>query len=90
LLPIPDPETVTAGGIRVAAKATGEEQSRVVAPANQVIEKEPSGITLSELGKKYLDHMRASGRAEKHIRNGDRLETEIRQIFLLDMKNYKK
>jgi len=90
LLPIPDPETVTAGGIRVAAKATGEKQSRVVAPANQVIEKEPSGITLSELGKKYLDHMRASGRAEKHIRNGDRLETEIRQIFLLDMKNYKK
>jgi len=72
LLPIPDPETVTAG-IRVAAKAAEAEQSRAVPPANQVIEKEPSGITLSELGKKYLDHMRASGRTEKHIRNVERL-----------------
>jgi hypothetical protein len=72
LLPIPDPETVTAG-IRVAAKAAGAKTETTVPPANQVIEKEPSGITLSELGKKYLDHMRASGRTEKHIRNVERL-----------------
>ena len=54
-------------------KVAGAGTEATVPPANQVIEKEPSGITLSELGKKYLDHMRASGRTEKHIRNVERL-----------------
>ena len=72
MLPIPDPETVTAG-ITVVQKVAETEQSRTATPASQVIEKEPSGITLAELGKKYLDHMRASGRTEKHIRNIERL-----------------
>ena len=71
-LHIPDPDTVTAG-ITVVQKVVEAEQSRAAPPANQIIEKEPSGITLAELGKKYLDHMRASGRTEKHIRNIERL-----------------
>ena len=71
-LHIPDPETVTAG-ITVVQKASEAGTEATVTSASQVIEKEPSGITLAELGKKYLDHMRASGRTEKHIRNIERL-----------------
>lgn len=71
-LPIPDPESVTAG-IRVVQKIVGAGTEATATPANQVIEKEPVGIILSELGKKYLDHMRASGRTDNHIRNIERL-----------------
>jgi len=71
-LHIPDPETVTAG-ITVVQKVAEVGTEATATPASQVIEKVPSGITLAELGKKYLDHMRASGRTEKHIRNVERL-----------------
>ena len=66
-LPIPDPDTVTAA---VQVAHTGSTSD---APANLAPAQSTSGITLSELGKKYLDHMRASGRTEKHIRNIERL-----------------
>jgi len=66
-LPIPDPETVTA--TVVASVAAGTPPS----VPSQVVGQVVGGITLSDLGKKYLDHMRASGRTEKHIRNIERL-----------------
>ncbi len=67
VLPIPDPDTVTAA---VQVAHTGSTSD---APANLAPAQSTSGITLAELGKKYLDHMRASGRTEKHIRNVERL-----------------
>ena len=66
-LPIPDPETVTS---TVVAPVTAGALPSV---PSQAVGQGVSGITLSELGEKYLDHMRASGRTEKHIRNIERL-----------------
>jgi integrase len=66
-LPIPDPDTVTAA-VQVAHTVSTSD-----APANQALVQQPAGMTLSELGHRYLDHMRASGRTEKHIRNIERL-----------------
>jgi len=71
-LHIPDPETVTAG-ITVVQKVAEAGTEATVTSASQVLVQKQSGITLAELGKKYLDHMRASGRTEKHIRNVERL-----------------
>ena len=66
-LPIPDPETVTATVVASVAAGT------LPSVPSQVVGQVVGGITLSDLGKKYLDHMRASGRTEKHIRNIERL-----------------
>ena len=71
-LHIPDPETVTAG-ITVVQNVAEAGTEATYTPASQVLVQKQSGITLAELGKKYLDHMRASGRTEKHIRNIERL-----------------
>jgi len=68
--PIPDPETLTAA-VQVAQPVSTSEQGRVM--THQGLDQQPSGITLAELGKKDLDHMRASGRTEKHIRYIERL-----------------
>lgn len=66
-LPVPDPETVTS---TVVAPVTAGTLPSV---PSQVVDQVDGRITLSDLGKKYLDHMRASGRTEKHIRNIERL-----------------
>ena len=66
-LPVPDPDSV-AGAVLVANTASTADVA-----ANQAITPQPSGMTLAVLGKKYLDHMRASGRTEKHIKNIDHL-----------------
>ncbi len=66
-LPIPDPEWVTSAVQVVKTVSTSD------APTNQVLGQQPSGMNLAELGRRYLDHMRASGRTEKHIRNIERL-----------------
>jgi len=66
-LPIPDPETVTSTVVAPVAAGT------LPSVPSQVVGQVVGGITLSDLGKKYLDHMRASGRTEKHIRNIERL-----------------
>jgi len=65
--PIPDPETVTAS-VQVAHTVSTSD-----APANQIQVQQSAGMPLSQLGHRYLDHMRASGRTEKHIRNIERL-----------------
>jgi len=65
--PIPDPESVTAA-VQVALTLNTSD-----APTSQVLVQQPSGINMAELGRRYLDHMRASGRTEKHIRNIDHL-----------------
>jgi len=66
-LPIPDPETVTSTVVAPVAAGT------LPSVTSQVVDQVDGRITLSDLGKKYLDHMRASGRTEKHIRNIERL-----------------
>ena len=67
-LPIPDPETVT---IPVQLQRTVADGAGM--ETNQVLVQQPTGMTLRDLGYRYLDHMRASGRTEKHIRNIERL-----------------
>ncbi|MYL83460.1 tyrosine-type recombinase/integrase [Desulfovibrio aerotolerans] len=66
-LPIPDPDSVAGAVLAANTASTGD------MAANQAITPQPSGMTLAVLGKKYLDHMRASGRTEKHIKNIDHL-----------------
>ena len=66
-LPIPDPQSVTAA---VQVAQTG---STTDTPTSQVMGQQPSGMLLSDLGSKYLAHMQASGRTEKHIRNIEHL-----------------
>ena len=68
---VPDPEVVTAG-IRLVKTGGAVVQGRAIQEP-QEIEAKPAGMTLSTLGHRYLDHMRASGRTEKHIRNIERL-----------------
>ncbi|MEL7640337.1 MAG: site-specific integrase [Solidesulfovibrio sp.] len=68
-LPTPDPETATASVQVVKTVSTTD------APTGEVLGQKPAGITLLELGHRYLDHMRASGRTDKHIRNIERLLT---------------
>ena len=65
--PIPDPALVTAPVQVVKTVSLTNE------PSSQVLGQQPAGMTLSDLGARYLDHMRASGRTEKHIRNIDHL-----------------
>ena len=66
-LPVPDPQSVTAA---VQVAQTG---STTDTPTSQVMGQQPSGMLLSDLGSKYLAHMQASGRTEKHIRNIEHL-----------------
>lgn len=66
-LAIPDPATATASVQVVKTVSTTD------APTGEVLGQKPVGITLLELGHRYLDHMRASGRTDKHIRNIERL-----------------
>lgn len=65
-LPIPDPITLPVVLV-TTVDAEAETSSNISSG------KEPGCMSLSELGKKYLDHMRASGRTDKHIRNIERL-----------------
>ncbi|MEL7640367.1 MAG: site-specific integrase [Solidesulfovibrio sp.] len=65
--PIPDPALVTAPVQVVKTVSLNNE------PSSQVLGQQPTGMTLSDLGARYLDHMRASGRTDNHIRNIERL-----------------
>jgi len=65
--PIPDPALVTAPVQVVKTVSLTNELS------SQVLGQQPSGMALSDLGARYLDHMRASGRTDNHIRNIERL-----------------
>jgi len=66
-LPIPDPALLTAPVQVVKTVSMTNE------PSSQVLGQQPAGMTLSDLGARYLDHMRASGRTDNHIRNIERL-----------------
>ena len=72
-LPVPDPQSVTAA---VQVAQTG---STTDTPTSQVMGQQPSGMLLSDLGSKYLAHMQASGRTEKHIRN---IEHLVNHVFI--------
>ncbi|BAH74501.1 tyrosine-type recombinase/integrase [Solidesulfovibrio magneticus] len=72
-LPVPDPQSVTAA---VQVAQTG---STTDTPTSQVLGQQPSGMLLSDLGSKYLAHMQASGRTEKHIRN---IEHLVNHVFI--------
>lgn len=65
--PIPDPALVTAPVQVVKTVSLTNE------PSSQVLGQQPTGMSLSDLGARYLDHMRASGRTDNHIRNIERL-----------------
>ena len=66
-LPIPDPALLTAPVQVVKTVSMTNE------PSSQVLGQQPAGMSLSDLGARYLDHMRASGRTDNHIRNIERL-----------------
>lgn len=80
-LPVPDPESVTAS-VQVPATACGMAENLATAasgPANQVHGHDQPGMLLSELSRRYLNHMRASGRTAKHIQN---IEHLLLQVFI--------
>ena len=80
-LPVPDPEVVTAL-VQVSAPATGIAENPATAalePVNQVQGHNQSGMLLSELSRRYVDHMRASGRTAKHILS---IEHLLLQVFI--------
>ena len=80
-LPVPDPESVTAS-VQVPVPTAAQLETPATAPIqsfNQVNGRVPGGMLLSELGSKYLAHMRASGRTEKHIRN---IEHLVNHVFI--------
>lgn len=63
-LPVPEPDSVISS-INFQQMSDNPVVTEPLSKSNT--------ITLGELGNKYLDHMRASGRTEKHIRNIERL-----------------
>lgn len=69
-LPIPDPNQLTVPSDRHGPISSEESESN---DAEDPEAERSQGIKLSELGTMYLDHMRASGRTDKHIRNIERL-----------------
>jgi len=87
-MPIPDPDMVTVGvqggvqrqaAMTVAPVGAGEAATTpVVLVAAPVVSVAPvaaptKGITFGQLAMMYLDHLRVSGRTEKHIYNLDNL-----------------